>query len=96
MMANAKEESSSGFNIPDVSHIDANKLSSRYGKVNKGPEFILPNTRGRDIWGRLTFNTGVFWLGGFAVGGSYGIVESSPLCVLDCLILSLRSLLNFI
>ena len=62
------------MNIPDVSNIDMNKFGTR-GKSPSGPEYIPYNTRGRDIMGRLSFNTGVFWLGGFTAGGLYGFGE---------------------
>lgn len=58
------------FVIPDVSNIDPKKL----GSIG-GPEYIPYNPRGRDIYGRLSFNTGVCWVGGFAVGGTAGLVE---------------------
>ena len=56
-----------GFSIPDVSQIDANKLS-RSTRGNQGPDFIPYNKRGRDIFGRLSLYTGAPWLGGFTVG----------------------------
>lgn len=71
--------------IPDSSNIDLGALSPVFGvpnanrrspaPVNAGPEYIAYNTRGRDFYGRLSFNTGVFWIGGFTSGGLYGLVE---------------------
>jgi len=58
----------SGFSIPDVSNIDANKLSRSRGSSNQGPDFIPYNKRGRDIFGRLSLYTGAPWLGGFTAG----------------------------
>lgn len=63
----------SGFaTIPDVGNIDINKLSKR---PSQGPDYIPYNTRGRDSFGRISFNTGVFWLGGFLAGGTYGVYK---------------------
>ena len=62
----------------DASKIDINKLGSVYGIPSQGkggPDYIAANKNGRDIYGRLCFNTGVFWLGGFTAGGSFGFVE---------------------
>ena len=66
--------------IPDLGKIDLGKLSPAYGipakgKKNTGPEYIPYDSRGRDIYGRVTFNTGVLWLGGFIGGASYGFVD---------------------
>jgi len=67
-MGDSTLKSSGGsFSIPDVSQIDASKLS-RSSRGNRGPDFIPYNKRGRDIFGRLSFNTGVPWLGGFMIG----------------------------
>lgn len=64
---NTLKSSLGGFSIPDVSQIDANKLS-RSNRGNQGPDFIPYNKRGRDIFGRLSLYTGAPWLGGFTVG----------------------------
>ncbi len=71
--------------IPDASNIDIGALTPVFGvpstskrapaPVNAGPEYIAYNTRGRDFYGRLSFNTGIFWIGGFTSGGLYGFVE---------------------
>lgn len=63
--------------LPDVSNIDFKKLSPKSGggSIHDEPEFIPYNNRGRDIQGRIFFNTGVLWLGGFGLGGAYGFVE---------------------
>lgn len=58
--------------LPDYRGVDINKL---YRQPAQGPEFIPYNKRGRDFYGRLSFNMGVFWLGGFTGGGLYGFVE---------------------
>ena len=59
--------------IPDVGRIDPRSLGGR--ATNKEPDYIPFNTRGRDFMGRLFFNTGVCWLGGFGGGSGYGFVE---------------------
>ena len=65
--------------IPDVGRIDPNKIGSIYGIPSRNgsrePDYIPYNNRGRDIMGRLFFNTGTCWLGAFAGGGCYGFVE---------------------
>ena len=73
----ADSQRTGGFQIPDVGHIDINKLTPVYSsKQRNEPDFITsPNKRGRDIWGQLTFNTGVSWLGGYAIGTTIGFVE---------------------
>ncbi len=58
--------------LPDLRGIDLNKIGK---SRNSGPEYIPYNKRGRDFYGRLTFNTGVYWLGGFTAGGTYGFME---------------------
>ena len=64
--------SSGGFGtIPDVGNIDMSKL----GKKGGGPDYIPYNAKGRDSFGKISFNTGVFWLGGFVGGGAYGFAE---------------------
>ena len=81
---NDKNQPNNGFgaisSLPDMGKIDLGKLSPAYGipttkGKNSGPEYIPYNTRGRDIYGRVTFNTGVLWLGGFIGGVSYGFVD---------------------
>ena len=62
-----------GYSIPDVGNIDINRLSK---KSSGGPDYIQGSSKGgRDSFARVSFNTGVFWLGGFVAGGSYGFVE---------------------
>lgn len=63
--------SGSPFTIPDGSSVNLNKLS----KGKQGPDYIPYNKGGRDSYGRLSFNTGVFWLSGFIVGGGIGLYE---------------------
>lgn len=68
----------SATSFQNVRAIDLNKLAPLYGvpaKQSSGPEFIPFNPRGRDFYGRLSFLTGVGWLGGFVVGGSVGAVQ---------------------
>ena len=52
----------SPYALPDFGNIDINKLRPAYGLPSNsgkgGPEFIPYNTRGRDVFGRLSFNTG--------------------------------------
>jgi hypothetical protein len=61
------------YTIPDVGGIDPRKLG--YGSKNADPDYIPYNARGRDTMGRVFFNTGVLWLGGFGGGAAYGLVE---------------------
>mmetsp|Transcript_8286 Transcript_8286/g.12354 ORF Transcript_8286/g.12354 Transcript_8286/m.12354 type:complete len:192 (+) Transcript_8286:5-580(+) len=70
----------SPLTLPDFGNIDVDKLRPAYGLPStsgkhSGPEFIPYNTRGRDVFGRLSFNTGVFWVSGYTFGGCYGLVE---------------------
>lgn len=58
--------------IPDVGNIDINKLNR---KGSKGPDYIPYNAKGRDPFARTSFNTGIYWLGGFLGGGSVGLVQ---------------------
>ena len=55
--------------IPDVGNIDLSKLG------RKGPDYVPYNAKGRDSLARVSFNTGIMWLGGFVAGGAYGFVE---------------------
>jgi hypothetical protein len=54
---------------------DFSKVNPIYGKKPSQPEYIPYNKRGRDFYGRLSFNMGLLWLGGFTGGGLYGFVE---------------------
>ena len=76
-MASSKEEGRNPFYIPDVGKVDPRSIGSIYGmpSKNKEPEYIPYNARGRDVTGRLFFNSGAFWLGGFTAGGIYGTYE---------------------
>jgi hypothetical protein len=56
--------------IPDVGNIDLGKLNKR-----GGPDYIPYNAKGRDSFARVSFNTGIAWLGGFIGGGIYGFKE---------------------
>lgn len=71
------EKSGSASSFQNVRPIDLNKLAPMYGGAPRrgGPEFIGQNKQGRDIYGRLCFNSGVLWLGGFLGGGIWGGVE---------------------
>jgi hypothetical protein len=63
-------------NIPDVGNIDLNKIYRQRKPTSTGPDYIPYNQRrGRDFYSRLSFNTGIFWLSGFTMGGAYGFVE---------------------
>lgn len=71
-----EEEKKSEFKPIQLPTFDDNQIKNFYKPQKpKGPEFLSINTKGRDIYGRLSFNTGIFWLGGFAAGGVYGFVE---------------------
>eukprot|EP01039_Chlorochromonas_danica_P000504 gene505-543_t len=66
----------SASSFQNVRAIDLNKLAPLYGvpaKQSSGPEFIPFNPRGRDFYGRLSFLTGMGWLGGFFAGGAWGV-----------------------
>jgi len=56
--------------IPDVGNIDLGKLGSK-----RGPDYVPYNAKGRDSLARVSFNTGIMWLGGYVSGGLYGFVE---------------------
>lgn len=58
--------------MPDAGSIDLRKI---YKVQNTEPDFIPYNTRGRDIWGRLCFYTGIAWSMGFSAGGVLGVRE---------------------
>lgn len=68
-----------GFSIPDVDNIDLGKIRAVYGlpkaKTDSEPEYLEFNKRGRDIFGRLNFNTGLSWASGFTIAGLYGFYE---------------------
>lgn len=52
--------------LPDTRGIDLDRIAPIYGRPSqksKSPEYIPYNRRGRDLYGRLTINTGYFWLG---------------------------------
>jgi hypothetical protein len=61
------------FNIPDVSNIDANRLSRRYKDAE--PDFLPHNKSGRDPSAHLMVFTGAMWVGGYFTGGLYGLRE---------------------
>eukprot|EP00607_Mallomonas_marina_P007263 CAMPEP_0182417154 /NCGR_PEP_ID=MMETSP1167-20130531/1564_1 /TAXON_ID=2988 /ORGANISM="Mallomonas Sp, Strain CCMP3275" /LENGTH=175 /DNA_ID=CAMNT_0024590493 /DNA_START=150 /DNA_END=674 /DNA_ORIENTATION=- len=78
MSMNYDNEGSARRSIPEVDKIDFKKLSPIYGLQPSGssePEYLKYNEKGRDITGKMFFNTGVAWLGGFACAGAYGFVE---------------------
>lgn len=74
------QEKKKPFALPDVGNFDAGKFAPLYGLPNPNssrnsePDYIPYNKRGRDFYGRLAYNTGVLWLGGYVAGGSYGFV----------------------
>lgn len=73
-----KIPNSSPFIIPDIGGIELKKIAPPVGGGGgKGqPDFINSgNNRGRDIFGRLFFNTGGLWLLGYSAGGVFGAVE---------------------
>jgi hypothetical protein len=63
-----------GFQMPSTDGISLESIAPAYGIPSGGnqPDFITNNPRGRDSMGRITFNTGVGWFGGFVGGGFYG------------------------
>ena len=64
------------WSIPDGGGIDINKIyRTAPGGGAKEPDYIPFNKKGRDIFSRLSQNTGLFWLGGFVGGGLYGSRE---------------------
>ena len=62
-----EQETRRQFVIPDVSKM--------YNPNKAGPDYIKNDARGRDLWGRLAFNTGILWLGGFALFGAAGAAQ---------------------
>lgn len=74
MMASNKQDT---ISIPDVDNIDLGKVGAVYGipktKDNGEPEYLEFNRKGRDIFGRVNFNTGLSWATGFTVAGLYGL-----------------------
>ena len=91
----ADSQRKGGFQIPDVGHIDINKLTPVYGSKQSGPDFISNNNkRGRDLFGQLTFNTGVSWLGGYTIGSAVGFVEGWRGAALPTFKLRMNSVLN--
>ena len=76
--------------IPDVSHIDMNKLS----RQPEGPDFIPYNKRGRDIMSRTFQFTGICWLGGFSAGGVLGFMEGWRKAVNPSLKIRINSVMN--
>ena len=67
------------WSIPDGSGIDLSRVYRTPGAGGGGqqrePDYIPFNKKGRDIFSRLSQNTGLFWLGGFAAGGAWGSRE---------------------
>ena len=63
--------------IPDVGRVNPRAIGSVYGMPakTKQPEYLPYNARGRDVMGRLFFNSGAFWLSGFTAGSIYGFQE---------------------
>ena len=72
-----KTNSLSLIGNPPPRKYDIDKIGSVAGlpQYRQQPDYIPYNPKGRDIYTRLTFNTGVMWLGGFALGGIIGIKE---------------------
>jgi hypothetical protein len=77
-----EKKESGGFALPNVDNIDIGRLGSVYGKPrgkadnnNSEPEYLEINKKGRDIWTRVNFNTGVSWFSGFLIAGLYGFQE---------------------
>lgn len=81
-----------------VKPLDINKLAPLYGGVNpRGsykPEYINQNTRGRDFYGRLSFNTGVLWLTGFVGGGVHGVWKGWNTAVSPNVRIRINNILN--
>ena len=65
--------------IPGVDRIDLKKLGPIYGLQaptnSSEPDYLKYNIKGRDIGGKIFFNSGLAWLGGFAGAGAYGFAE---------------------
>ncbi len=94
-----EQERKSVYTLPDVSGIDMNKLgygraNNNSGKQKKDPDYIINNTKGRDIGARLFFNTGVFWLGGFTAGGLYGSLDGWKNAANPSMKIRINSVLN--
>mmetsp|Transcript_10193 Transcript_10193/g.9130 ORF Transcript_10193/g.9130 Transcript_10193/m.9130 type:complete len:191 (+) Transcript_10193:19-591(+) len=82
------------FTLPNVDNVDIRKLSPIYNQEIKAPEFIQTSKRGRDIFGRLFFNTGSLYLTGFSAGCSYGLIEGWRAAVNPNFRIRLNSILN--
>ena len=78
--------------LPDFSKIDVGKLSPNESKGD--PEFIVSHARGREFMGQMQFNTGSFFLSGFALGGFYGMIEGWRGAVNPNLKIRMNSILN--
>jgi len=58
--------------LPPLPNFGQNPI---YGRKPSQPEYIPYNKRGRDFYGRLSFNMGLLWLGGFTSGAVRGFVD---------------------
>jgi len=71
-MSDSDKKSGMAFNIPDFSAADMNKMGSQKRSM---PDFIDTSGNGQQASLRMFYETGVWWLLGFAVGGLNGIRE---------------------
>ena len=65
------------FSIPDVGNIDLGQVAPVFGvpKQKNGPDFIDTSSGGVQTSLRMFYETGIWWLLGFGVGGLSGIRE---------------------
>jgi len=82
----------SSFDIPVL---DVEKMyRSRSSKSSSEPDYIPYNKKGKEFFPRLAQNTGLFWLGGFAAAGGYGMYEGWRSAVNPNLKVRFNSVLN--
>jgi hypothetical protein len=76
-MSEEKKEEGFKFSIPDVTNIDIRNVSPLFGVASpsKDADFIVTSMDGKQSSARMFYETGLWWLIGFTVGGLHGIKE---------------------
>ena len=86
-MASLQNDTKFDVNM-DFSKIDLSKISS-------DPDFItVHNKRGREFGSQLVFNIGHAWLGGYFLGGLWGVFDGYRNAVSPTFKVRLNSVLN--
>lgn len=62
------------YSLPDFSKIRLDRPSAGGGQFAQ-PDYLDYNIRGRDFFSRMSYNTGLAYLGGFALGSLIGIKQ---------------------